>query len=248
MKRGLVSIFSKSLTYSSLLWRLLQGKKKTEKWKENWDFKKKSFWYCILKDWQPFATRRQVMCHVIEFLSDLLNVLAVSLSRRHLHIFRNFHYECCAHTIVPRWRKTQLGAHTYAPPPNQWKSCLFLSATVRILLWWSLFKAVFDIWLSVFQLPSELFQGHRWKQASSSSFFFDSSKFCKLCSIKMFAQALGFKGRREATQWKEEGEKQQVLFNLLPVCRWRWCQGKKWLSAICICRRFVVPGSKQRQF
>ena len=65
------------------------------------------------------------MCLVIEFLSELLNVQAVSLSRRCLpRIFPNFHYACdWAHTLVPTWWKTPSGTRVC-----EYKGCLLVSA------------------------------------------------------------------------------------------------------------------------
>lgn len=128
------------------------------------------------------------MCLVIEFLSDLLNVLAVSLSRRcHPHIFQKLSLVCphnCAHM------ETDTVMNTYiCTPTNHLKilsPSLFLSATApapTILLlprWSFLFKACLTIaCFSVIQLPGDSLQDHRWNQRWLAFPFLMPSQFVK---------------------------------------------------------------------
>lgn len=74
------------------------------------------------KDWRAFSARRQVMCLVIESLSDLLKCARLSACQDVVICTssKNFHYACCAHTVVPTWRQAHMHKHTHKPFEILW--------------------------------------------------------------------------------------------------------------------------------
>lgn len=74
------------------------------------------------KDWRAFSARRQVMCLVIESLSDSLKCARLSACQDVVirTSSKNFHYACCAHTVVPTCRKAHMHKHTHKPFEILW--------------------------------------------------------------------------------------------------------------------------------
>lgn len=132
------------------------------------------------RDWHPFATRRQVMCLVIEFLSDLINALAVSLSRRcHPHIFQKKKNPLIMHVsmptrLCPHGGRQQLCTQYICTPTNPLKIPSFSSSYSSSPSHPSSATVVFiqsRVW-RVIQLPSDSLQDHRWKQTWLALLFF----------------------------------------------------------------------------
>ena len=152
------------------------------------------------RDWHPFAARRQVMCLVIELLSDLINALAVSLSRRcHPNVFQKnppkkprslcmlarprdgahmeddtvMHAYICTPTNPLKIRSFFSSSYSSSPSHPSSATVVFIQSRV-----WR-----------VVQLPGDSLQDHRWKQtwlALLYFFFFFFRCLQKLHTLKTF--------------------------------------------------------------